>query len=508
MFTILLQSSANYLISEGVVFPRIMRKFFAAILFALCILPICSQSFAAVRNEKNTYYIDDAEGSAIIKNGNKKQARQEAQKAAYADAIDKAVSMLAGEVNPDMKRRVLAKTQNMVKNFKITSETIDGDTMHIIGSCTVSERNFDGVLGPEIISMLGNPRVMIIVDKESSSNASLVEDTLLQLFEKAGYLIVDRSQAQTLLALDPKKSITDADMLDKAAKTFRADIIIEAHATSGAQSAQRFGIKMYKPSASIHVKAVLTKTGYQISSSTVSKGTRDWQGSSSAGGMIRSGLQQAAEEIIYKIAYKLLSPNSMDGINVNIKLADATFDDIEQFTAYLKETGKVFDRGYSPELTELDFVSSKNARNVASLISRHPMPDEREIKIEGISAETVNARVVRKTPAPVEEKKDITVKYVVINIYIEKLYENEADRVMAELKNFIGTTAEIEENFTDSKLLVNVKFAENAQGAKNVHDIESFLRDEMKRRGVALVMDESQGNSIKGSGDHLLFFGN
>ncbi|MBQ7220152.1 MAG: hypothetical protein IJS28_04145 [Synergistaceae bacterium] len=488
-----------------------MRKFFAALLLSLCIVPMSAlSSSASVRAEKNTYYIDDAEGSALIKNGNKKQARQEAQQAAYRDAIAKAMDMFAGGTDEGVKNRVLAKSQSMVKNFKITSETVEGDTLHIVGSCTVSEKTFDGVLGPEVISMLGNPRVMIIVDKESSSNASLVEDELLRLFEKAGYLIVDRDQAQTLLALDPKKGFSDPDMLDKAAKTIRADIIIEAHATSGAQKASRFGINMYKPSGSVKVKAVLTKTGYQISSSTYSRGTKNWQGSSSAAGIIRSGLQQATEEIIYKIAYKMLSPNSLDGINVNIRLANATFDDIEQFTAYLGETGKVFDRGYSSELTELDFVSGKNARNVASHISKYKLPGNREIKIEGLTAETVNARVV-PSGIIIKPSGDVPVtpaRYVIINIYLEKLYEEEANRVRAELKNFIGSAGEVEENFRDSKLLINVKFAENAQGAKSVFDLEEFLKNEMKRKGVTLIVDPSNGNSIRGSGDHIIFFGN
>ena len=482
-----------------------MKKIFAAILLFLYALP----SFAAVSTTNNTYYIEGAEGSAVIKNGNKKQARQEAQNAAYKDAVNKAVEMFAGNTDEALKNRVFMKSRSMVKNFKITSETVEGDTLYITGSCNVGERAFDGVLGPEIISMLGNPRVMIIVDKESSSNAQLVEDELLRLFEKAGYLIVDREQAQTLLALDPKKSISDADMLDKAAKTYRADIIIEAHATSGAATAQRFGIKMYKPSSSVKVKAVLTKTGYQISSSTISRGTKNWQGTSSAAGMIRSSLQQATEEIIYKIAYKMLSPNPMPGLNVNIRLANATFDEVEQFTEYLSKTGKVFERGYSSELTELDFVSSKNARNVASHISKFPLPGNREVSIEGYTAETVNARVVPSVIiAKHSEDIPLPVKYIVININIEKLYDEEADRVRTELKNFVGPAGEIEDTFTNSRLVINVKYAENAQGAKNVFDLEAFLREEMKRKGVTLVIDAPEGNSIKGTGDHIIFFGN
>ena len=216
-----------------------MRKIFAAVFVALCVLSLSvPPSVAAVRADKNTYFIDDAQGSATIQNGNTKKAREEARKAAYRDAIDKAMEMFAGDVNADMRNRVFAKSQSMVKNFKVTDETVDGDTLTITGSCSVSERAFDGVLGPEVISMLGNPRVMIIVDPESEKNASTVENELLQMFEKAGYLIVDKEQAQALIALDPKMSFSD-EMLANAAKTIKADIIIVAHAASKCTSPAR-----------------------------------------------------------------------------------------------------------------------------------------------------------------------------------------------------------------------------------------------------------------------------
>ena len=265
----------------------IMRKIFAAAILSLCVLSLCAMpsSAARVRAEKSTYFIEDAEGSAVIKNGNTKQAREEAKRSASRDAIDKAMEMFAGSVGADMRNKVLAKSQSLVRNFKITSETVSGDTLFITGSCSVGEKAFDGVLGPEVISMLGNPRVMIVVDSASGNNASTVESELLSLFEKAGYLIVDNEQAKTLLALDPSKSFSD-EQLAGAAKTLKADIIIVAHATSSAAHAQRFGIHMYKPSGSVQLKAVLTKTAYQISSSTVSRGTKDWQGSSSAAGLM------------------------------------------------------------------------------------------------------------------------------------------------------------------------------------------------------------------------------
>ena len=485
-----------------------MRKIFTAVLLTACILSLFAMpSHAArLREEKNTYFIEDAEGSAAIKNGNKKAARDAAIRAAYRDAIDQAMEMFAGDSNADMKNRVFAKSQSLVKNFKATRDEVSGDTYYITGSCTVGARAFDGVLGPEVIAMLGNPRVMIIVDEESGKNASLVENELLRLFEKAGYLIVDKDQAQTLLALDPKKAFSDPEALAGAAKTTRADIIIVAHASSGAAHAQRFGIHMYKPSGTVQIKAVLTKTAYQISSSTISRGTKNWQGSSSAAGLITSGLRQAAEEIIYKIAYKMASPNpAFDGRNVNIRLAGASFEDVETLTEYLRETGQVFDRGYSKELTELDLVSPKNARNVASLISKYKLPGG-QIEIDGLTAETVSARVrpVKAQEPKPEPKPDV--QYVIINVYLEKLDEKNARTIESELKNFVGSIGEVQGEYNNKILRVSLKFVEGSDGAKNVYDIESFLKNDIKSKGIDLLVDKPEGNLIKGSVDRIFWW--
>ena len=475
-----------------------MRKFCIALSAAFIAGSVVSPSLgASVRAERNTYFIDDAEGHALIRGGGKKQAREEAKRMACRDAIDKAMEMFAGTADAEMRNKVFARSQSMVKGFRITSEVISGDTLFITASCSVGEKAFDGVLGPEVISMLGNPRIMIIVDEESGKNASVVENELLRVFEKAGYLIVDRDQAQTLLALDPKKAFSDPAMLAGAAKTIKADIIIVAHASSSAAHAQRFGIHMYKPSASVKIKAVLTKTAYQISSSTVSRGTKDWRGTSSAADMIRSGIRQAAEEIIYKIAYRMASAgSSLGGITVNIKLAGASFKDMESFTAYLKETGQVFERSYSKEMSELDLVSPKNARNVASLISDYSLPGGK-IEVDGLSAQTVSAIVkpLVPIPAPDPDKK----KYVVINVFLDKLNEDDARRIEYELKKFVGENAEVRGEYNDPQLTISLKIAEGAANAKDVYDIEGFLKNDMKKKGIELLVDKPEGNYIRGS---------
>ncbi|MBQ7544317.1 MAG: hypothetical protein IJT02_05165 [Synergistaceae bacterium] len=460
-----------------------MRKLFAAVLIAVF---ACSPVYAAVRSERSTYFIDDAQGQAVIKDGKKQAARDEARKMAMRDAIDKAMDMFAGETSSEMKNKVFARAQSLVKNFKITSENVEGDTLYITASCSVGEKAFDGVLGPEVISMLGNPRVMVIVD---GSNASLLEEELLRLFEKAGYLIVDKDQAQALIALDPKQAFSDPEMVAAAAKTIKADIIIVARASSSAAHAQRFGIHMYKPSGSVQVKAVLTKTAYQISSTTISRGTKDWQGSSSAAGILRSGIRQAAEEIIYKIAYRMASAGSaLGGITVNINLANASFKDIEQFTAYLKETGQVFERSYSKELAELDLVSPKNARNVASLISDYQLPGG-TVEVDGLTAQTVSARV--KPLGPVAVQPDVP--SVVINVFVDNIKsDKEVERVRNELAKLAGTLGTITLSYNNPALTITITYNGNPSDTQDVRAVEKSLKE------MNIRIDSTSDNSIRG----------
>ena len=112
-----------------------MKKFLVAAFIVVCIVSLCAPSFAAkIRSERNNYFIDDAEGYAVIRDGKKSAARDEARKMAQRDAIDKALEMFAGSTDESMRNRVFAKAQSMVKNFKITSEIVSGDTLYITGS--------------------------------------------------------------------------------------------------------------------------------------------------------------------------------------------------------------------------------------------------------------------------------------------------------------------------------------------------------------------------------------
>ena len=450
------------------------RKFLLLLLvIACCVRP----SFAGVKTSKGVYIIDDATGQAVIKDGKKAMARDEARRLAYIDALEKAMNSSVSGIDKmqgyeSTRDKLSSKANGLVKNFKVTNESIEGDTLTITGSCQVSERSLDGFLGPEVIAMLGNPRVMLLVDGSAGKNSQTVENELSKLFERAGYLIVDADQAATLTALDPKQAFNDPEMVSKAAQTNRADIIVIATVSASSSSFNRYGVNIYNISTSAQVKAVLTKTAYRISSQTVYGGKKNSLQAGTGGALI-SCIDRATEEIIYKIAYNMASAGSaLGGITVNIRISNASFKEVEEIEEKLREfagvDGRLFERSYENNLLEIDLVSGKTARNVASFLSDFT-------NVEGLTAQTINARMIQAATPIVQETIGESKS---INVRIENITDFEAAiPVENNLRTFIGSTGEIKSAFDGSVLEITVIYAPNAKDIKNAQAIAMFLKN-------------------------------
>ena len=467
---------------------------------SLCIsLLTFTQAFANVTVENGLYVVNDANGRATITEGKKNIAREKAKQEALRDALEKAMNTCVPSIEKKqdysaLREKIFSKTSTLVKNFKITEENIDGDILTLNGVCQINERKLDDILGPQIISMLGNPRVMIIVDEKIGKEApfiSTVESELLRIFEKAGYLIVDPDQAKTLLNLDPQKAFNDPSLLGGAARTLKADIIILARAIAGAFANQKIhGINLYGVSGTVQLKAVLTQTAYQISSKTISGGTGKKPAQSVSGGaerIFRSSVAQAAEEIIYKIAYSMASAGSaLGGTTVNVKIAGTNFKQSEAIKKNLREflgdSGELFTRSFKDGLLEVDLVSQKNAEEIASFLSDYA-------NIESFSPQNLSARII-STPTPVTiEDKPI----IVINIHIENVrWKNDAIDIENEIKNFIGSSGEVKSVYDSPAVNLVVTYEGEIPDGKDAPAIKEFLER------ISIRIDSTTDNSVQG----------
>ncbi len=362
--------------------------------------------WAAVRLESGGYIVDDAQGFAPVKDGNRNAAREEAKREAYRDALEKALgAMVTGVTEMEnyavVRDKVFSQTSGIVKQFEIVNETIDDDgVLQLTALCQVSAAALDGVLGPAVLDAIGNPRVMVLMDErigEKSSFLSASEAVVLSVFERAGYLLVDPDQARTLIKIDPATAYDDPEKIMDAARTLRADVIILGKAYGNVfHQGKVEGITMYGVNGTVQLKAVHTRSAYQISSKTVEQSTGKKPALSVEDGAARcfqEAARLAAVDVVHKIAYALVSGTAggVPGITVNVKIANISFKEVQKLEENLREligkNGNVYEREYKDGTVEMDVVSEKTAQNIASFLS------ESGLEVEGLTAQTISAKV-------------------------------------------------------------------------------------------------------------------
>ncbi len=102
------------------------------------------------------------------------------------------------------------------------------------------------MLGPAVIDALGNPRIMVLLSTSASATSLLPlhgGERVLRVFEKAGYLLVDPTQAGTLKDIDPHAA--RSAKLREIARDFQADVLIYGKAYASSYADQKIsGIRI------------------------------------------------------------------------------------------------------------------------------------------------------------------------------------------------------------------------------------------------------------------------
>jgi hypothetical protein len=393
------------------------------------ILSVTALGFAspapAATNQQAGVVTVEVEGVAPVKDGNKNAAREEARLDAYRNALEKAMgARVEGITEMEnyaiVKDKVFSQTKGIVKNFDILSEKVDADGLLVITArCGVAETALDGVLGPAVLNAIGNPRILCIIDevvKDAKPHISATESEALKVFEKAGYLIIDPDQARALITVDPAAAFNDPSRVMDVARTTRADVVVlgKSYADSFYND-KKLGIPRFSVEATVQLKAVLTKTAYQITSQTVearttNEATMARSIGEGAAKVFAQASNAAAYQIVHKIAYALVSgqEGGVTGAVVNIRISGISFQQVQAIQEALGEfagkSGSVFERGYKDRTLEIDVNSEKTARDIASFLAGQG------VEIEGYDSQTVTGSMADSPPkeTPVEEEKNKT----------------------------------------------------------------------------------------------------
>jgi hypothetical protein len=457
---------------------------FAAVLAGVSVFLPLGEAWAGVRQQGSVWIVDDAEGFAPVKNGNKNAARAEAERMARRDAVERAMGALVSGVTvmdkyEVVKDKVFSKTEGIVKKFDVVREKVDGDGLLTLSArCEVSAADLDGVLGPVMIDTIGNPRVMILVDEAFKDDqgdrrpfVSATEAVTLEVFEKAGYQLVDPDQARALLNIDPAGAFDDPGKLLDAARTLNADVIVVGRAYGSPHTPKPVNISgqsLWGLTSTVQMKAVLTDTAYQIGSRAVEKKTRGLSVETGVAQGFKEAAPDAARGIVYKAAYALAGlglGGGIPGIAVKLKIADVpSLKAVESVEEFLRElagkSGGVYRRRFENHAVEIDVVSEKNANSVASALS------DIGVEVDGTRFQVVSGRYAEDAgPSEGPGKEPITVKIAEVPSF------KEADALENALLELAGPAGKAEVEYKDKVLEATVV------SEKTARDVASFLAE-------------------------------
>ena len=352
----------------------------------------------------------EVEGYAPIVDGAKNKAREDAKRSVMREALEKALGAYVTGITEMkdfevVKDKVFSQSQGIVKRMDIQREWEDSDgLLHLSAVCDVAEAALDGVLGPAVIDALGNPRIMVLLDErigDKPSFLSTAESEVLRVFEKAGYLLVDPTQAGTLKDIDlaAARSANDPEKLREIARDFQADVLIYGKAYASAYADQKIsGVRIYGVRSTVQLKAVLSASAYQLGSDTYEEKQKGTSLEDGAVKGLKPGASRAGKSLVNKIAYALISGSAggIPGRTVKIKLIGVAFKEAkalkEELSGIEGVTG-VYQRQFRKGELELDVVSDKTAEDLASILS------DRGCEIDGVSGSLVEGRGA-EAPAP------------------------------------------------------------------------------------------------------------
>ena len=442
---------------------KLLLVFLAALAGFAALLPP-QKAWCRVWQEGGEWVVNDAEGFAPIRSGNTNEARREATLAAHRDALEKALGAVVTGVtemqNYEVIRdKVFSQAQGIVRNFDIISEKVDDGTLIIVGVCRVAEAALDGVLGPAVLDAIGNPRVMILIDEQIGERApflSTTEGMVIAVFERAGYQLVNPDQARALLNIDLSSAYNDPSLIMDAARTLNADVVILGQAYGSTFTPEGIvlqgGQRLWGVRSTVHLKAALTKTAYQLGSQVIEKRERGQTEEDGAIRGFRAAAPEAASSIVHKVAYALISGSSggIPGMTVKIKISGVSFRRSESILEELRElagiSGGVYDRGLNNGLFEVDVISERSVRNVASFLS------ESGINVRGIDGQIIDAEVseVPAASSPGEPARTgVTVRITDVPSF------REAGAIEDALQGMIGR-GEIEAEYRDRVLEIKI----------------------------------------------------
>ena len=236
-----------------------------------------------------------AKGQGAVINNDKAMARDKALEDALRRAVEQAVgTMVTSETTTKdfqlLEDNIYSHSKGFVQKYEIASEKVEDNVYIVEIKADVATGAIEGKLKALgiLLARKGKPRVMFLLSEQNvgqetatsftSSDIGVVENTLIDVFQRSGFTIVDRQALTGKIKVEDAQKVVDGD--DKAAVKKIANLTDAQVVIYGKAIAKDAGVikdqngkdtRMHSGQANISVRSLNADNGEILATETVHK---------------------------------------------------------------------------------------------------------------------------------------------------------------------------------------------------------------------------------------------
>jgi hypothetical protein len=263
-----------------------MRKITAGILLGMLVLLVCSTAFA----------VDvTAKGQGAIVNNDRAMARDKAVEDALRRAVEQAVgTMVSSETATKdyqlIEDNIYSHSKGFVQKYEILKEGVEDNTYAVEIKADVATGAIEGKLKAIgiLIARKGKPRVVFLMSEQNigqetaasftSADIGVVENTLVGVFQKNGFTVVDRQALSGKIKVEDAMKVVNensSDAAKKIANLAKAQVVVYGKAIAKdagfIKDQNNKDTKMHSGQANISARALNADSGEILATETVHK---------------------------------------------------------------------------------------------------------------------------------------------------------------------------------------------------------------------------------------------
>ncbi len=383
---------------------------------AIVVLALLMFSTVAWAQETKTV---SAEGVAVIQNGAKDIARDQAVEDAQKRAVEQAIGILIDsqtqvENYQVISDKILSQTKGYIKRYSIAGETQEDTLLRVkINAEVVLGQLSDDLSGIGILlGQMHKPRTMIMIAEQNighewyawwwgyhgqQTDIGVVENTFVDVFTQKGFEFIDHQTAANEIRVTAAYKVQDltADQAKILGNQADAEVVIVGKAVSKLYGDIGGGMKSVQ--ADLSARAIRTDTGQILASVTTHAAAVHITPETAGIEALKKASNDAAQQMLEKIL-AVYSREAGGTKSVNITITGLNKTQFVKFKDVLKNQVRSIKDMHERSFTGTTAKLSVDAKGSAQSISDELLlKDFGSFTVEVVSS-TANSLELRVTP--------------------------------------------------------------------------------------------------------------